>query len=214
MKLRFICLAASLFYFSCSSPVYKSPEFAAALKKHKLVAILPVEVTMKLRPNEIKNMTIEQQEENVKQTGYELQDKIYGWLLRKEPKYKYTVSFQDISKTNSLLENAGMKYADLKFKDRAAIAKILGVDAVLQGKVNMEKPMSEGVAMASHVLVGGWSTTNKVHASIDIHDGESGNLLWKIDYKASGSVGSSSSDLADGLMEFASGNFPYKNSRK
>ena len=74
----------------------------------------------------------------------------------------------------------------------------------------MEKPMSEGAAVAVGLLVGAWGSTNKVETTINIHDGKTGNLLWKYDYEAQGTVGSSTTELVNALMRNASKKFPYK----
>jgi hypothetical protein len=200
----------SIFFFSCAPKIYKSAEFDNALAKHKIVAILPAAVTMQLRPNEAKKMSVDQMNDLEQKTGMDIQDKMYGWFLRRHDKYNYTVTFQDISKTNALLKSANISYADLASKDRSELAKLLGVDAVIQNRSKMEKPMSEGAAVAVGLLVGAWGNTNKVETTINIHDGKSGNLLWKYDYEAAGSVGSSTSKLVDALMRNASKKFPYK----
>lgn len=199
----------SALLFSCGPKIYTSSSFSSALAKHKTVAILPAEVTMQLRPNEAKKITAEQLEDITSKTGYDIQEKMYGWFLRRQDKYSYTVKFQDVTKTNALLKQGGISYNDLKTTDRAKLAQILGVDAVLQDRTNMEKPMSEGAAVAVGVLIGAWGATNKVNTTINIHDGKSGELLWKYDYEASGSVGSSPTRLVDALMRNASKKFPY-----
>jgi hypothetical protein len=79
----------------------------------------------------------------------------------------------------------------------------------MQAKTVSEKPMSEGAAVAVGLLVGFWGNTNKVQTAINIHDGKSGELLWKYDYEASGSVGSSTNKLVDALMRNATRKFPY-----
>lgn len=208
-KIFFACL--SLVLFSCGPKIYKSADFSSALSKHKTVAILPAQVTMKLRPNEAKRLSAEQIDDLSTKTGYDIQEKMYGWFLRRSDKFSYTVSFQDVTRTNAKLKEAGIAYNDLKSTDRAQLAKILGVDAVMQDRLNMEKPMSEGAAIAVGVLVGAWGATNKVQTTIDIHDGLSGNLLWKYDYEAAGSVGSSTTRLVDALMKNATKKFPYSN---
>lgn len=209
MKKLLSVAAITALLFSCGPKIYTSSNFSAALAKHKTVAILPAEVTMQLRPNEAKKMTAEQLEDITSKTGYDIQEKMYGWFLRRQEKFSYTVKFQDVTKTNALLKQAGISYSDLKTTDRAKLAQILGVDAVLQDRTNMEKPMSEGAAVAVGVLVGAWGATNKVNTTINIHDGKSGDLLWKYDYEASGSVGSSPTRLVDALMRNASKKFPY-----
>ncbi len=206
----FLSLAiAVLVVSSCGPKIYQSSNFSTALARHKKVAILPAEVNMQLRPNEAKKLTQEQIDEIVMKTGYDIQEKMYGWFLRRGEKYQYTVTFQDVTRTNALLKEAGISYNDLKTTDRVKLAKILDVDAVLQDRTNMQKPMSEGAAIAVGVLVGAWGSTNQVQTTINIHDGTSGDLLWKYDYQAQGSVGSSSTQLVDALMRNASKKFPY-----
>ena len=210
MKKAFFAAAALVtMLVSCGPKTYTSTSFSTALTKHRTVAILPAEVSIGLRPNERKNMTQDQLEEMAKKTGLDIQEQMYGWFLRRSDKFEYTVSFQDVTKTNAKLKEAGIAYADLKSTDRAKLAKLLGVDAVMQDRTSMEKPMSEGAAVAVGLLVGAWGSTNKVNTTINIHDGGSGDLLWKYDYEASGSVGSSSTKLVDALMRNATKKFPY-----
>lgn len=208
MRNIFVC-ALAFFVVSCSPKIYTASNFSNALAKHKTVAILPAEVNIQLRPNQVKKMTPEQMQDLTTKTAYDIQEKMYGWFLRRSDRFKYTVSFQDVTKTNAKLKEAGVSYADLKNTDRAKLAGILGVDAVMQDRLNTEKPMSEGAAVAVGLLVGAWGATNKAQTTINIHDGASGDLLWKYDYEASGSVGSSSTQLVDALMRNASKKFPY-----
>ena len=194
---------------SCGPKIYKSSEFDVALTKHKTVAILPADVMTKLRPNESKKITPEQLEQMNEKTGLAIQDKMYSWFLRRSDKYQYTVTFQDVTRTNALLKQAGITYNDLAAKDRTELAQLLGVDAVLQNRSSMDKPMSDGAAVAVGVVFGVWGNTNNVQTTINIHDGKSGNLLWKYDYQASGTVGSSANNLVNALMRNASKKFPY-----
>lgn len=209
MKQMLFAALASILLVSCGPQIYKSTDFNNALAKHRTVAILPAEVSIQLRPNQAKGMTTEQMEDMRQKTAYDVQEKMQGWFLRRSDKFNYTVTFQDVIKTNSLLKQAGIAYADLSTTDRSKLAKLLGVDAVMQDRLNMEKPMSEGAAVAVGLLIGAWGNTNKVATTINIHDGISGNLLWKYDYEASGSVGSSTTRLVDALMRNATKKFPY-----
>ncbi len=209
-KALLLPLSLILLLMSCGPKIYKSSAFNAALAKHKKVAILPADVTIQLRPNQAKSTTPEQMEEMTMKTGFDIQDKMYSWFLRRSNKLDYTVTFQDVNRTNALLKDANISYSDLATVDRAELAKILGVDAVLQNRSRMEKPMSEGAAVAVGLLIGAWGNTNKVETTINIHDGTSGDLLWKYDYEASGSVGSSTTKLVDALMKNASRKFPYR----
>ncbi len=210
MKINFLAtLLIGLVLTSCGPKIYKSTEFDTALSRHKKVAILPADVTTRLRPNEAKKVSAEQLDQMNEKTGLAIQDKMYSWFLRRSEKFQYTVSFQDITRTNALLKQAGIGYEDLGTKDRTELAQLLGVDAVLQNKSSMDKPMSDGAAVAVGVLFGVWGNTNSVQTTINIHDGKSGDLLWKYDYQASGSVGSSANNLVNALMRNASKKFPY-----
>src|SRR5215208_5121166 len=134
----FSLASLALLIFSCGPKIYTASNFSSALAKHKTVAILPAEVTMQLRPNQTKNTTQDQLNEMARKTGYDIQEQMHGWFLRKGEKFKYTVSFQDVTRTNAKLKEAGISYADLKSTDRSKLAKLLGVDAVLQGRTSME----------------------------------------------------------------------------
>lgn len=210
MKKYFLQIVLIAFVFaSCGPKIYKSSAFDAALTKHKTVAILPADVSTRLRPNEAKKVTVEQLNDINEKTGFAIQDKMYSWFLRRSDKYQYTVTFQDITRTNALLKQAGISYNDLATKDRTELSKLLGVDAVLQNRTSLDKPMSDGAAVAVGVIFGVWGNTNSAQTTINIHDGKSGNLLWKYDYEAAGSIGSSADKLVNALMKNASKKFPY-----
>lgn len=210
MKKYLLQIVLIAFVFaSCGPKIYKSSAFDAALTKHKTVAILPADVSTRLRPNEAKKVTVEQLNDINEKTGFAIQDKMYSWFLRRSDKYQYTVTFQDITRTNALLKQAGISYNDLATKDRTELSKLLGVDAVLQNRTSLDKPMSDGAAVAVGVIFGVWGNTNSAQTTINIHDGKSGNLLWKYDYEAAGSIGSSADKLVNALMKNASKKFPY-----
>ncbi len=208
-KLLLFLSVATIFFTSCAPRVYKNRDFDAITASHKIVAILPAEVDITLRPNEMKKITPEQLKESEEQTGFNIQDKMYAWFLRKSDRRRYTVSFQDVNKTNALLLQNGIKYGDMRSKTKEELARLLGVDAVITTKAIMRKPMSEGAAVALGVLLGTWGNTNDVQVSITINEGKKGDLVWKYDYNNSGSFGSTAENLVDGLMRNASKRFPY-----
>lgn len=210
--LAIVSLAVIFFIAGCAPRIYKAPEFDNITANHKIVAILPAEVLMELRPAEMKRTTPEKLRRYEEETGFIIQDKMYSWFLRKSGRRKYTVEFQDISKTNALLRQSNVGYFDLSGYTREQLASMLGVDAVISTRASMKKPMSEGAAAAMGLLVGIWGNTNEVQTSISIHEGKQGKLVWKHDYQASGSVGSNPERLVDALMRNASKRFPY-NSR-
>lgn len=203
----FFALAITL--MSCGPTIYKVADFNEVTAKHKIVAILSTEVNMQLRPNEMKKTTPEQLSQMQEQTGKDIQDKMYSWFLKRSGKFKYTVTFQDISRTNALLSQANLTYATINTKTKDELARLLGVDAVISSRASMKKPMSEGAAVAVGLLIGAWGSTNNVQTSISINEGIKGDLVWKYDYNAEGSVGSNTNSLVNALMRNASKKFPY-----
>ncbi|MGZ8558623.1 MAG: hypothetical protein ACXWWC_09830 [Chitinophagaceae bacterium] len=123
-KITIQLLFLSVAFTACGPKIYKSADFGTALGRHKTVAILPADVTTQLRPNQAKKMTEEQIAELSQKTGFDIQDKMYSWFLRRSGKFNYTVTFQDVTKTNTLLKQAGIEYKDLATRDRAEIAKL------------------------------------------------------------------------------------------
>lgn len=208
-KHLFVALFSGLVLAACGPSIYKASDFSNVARTHKEVAILPASVSIQLRPNEAKRTTPEQLEKNEMSTGNAIQEKLYGWFLRRSDRYGYTVKFQDVSQTNALLKEANISYADLQTKSKSELAKLLGVDAVISASVRTDKPMSEGVAVALGAVFGVWGATNGAYTTINIHEGQKGGLLWKYDYQASGSVGSSPENLVNALMRNASKKFPY-----
>lgn len=179
--------------------------------KHKTVAIVPLDVIIESRRLP-KGVTVEMIQQQQKDYGHGLQSDAYGYYLRQMSKDHYSVNFQDVTKTNALLADAGITYENLNSTSRDLICNILGVDAIVSGKATMSKPMSDGAAIAVGILVGAWGATNTINTSITIHEGERGDLLWKYDYAASGSVGSNRQSLSNALMRNSSKKFPYKKS--
>jgi hypothetical protein len=80
----------------------QSSRFASTTAHHKTVAILPVEVNIKLRANKKKKVTEEQLRELEEKTGNHIQEKMHAWFLNSSNKLKYTVGFQDVLTTNAL----------------------------------------------------------------------------------------------------------------
>ena len=69
--------------------------------------------------------------------------------------------------------------------------------------------MSDGAAVALGLLIGTWGSTNNVQTSISINEATKGDLVWKYDYTAAGSIGSNTDNLVNALMRNASKKFPY-----
>lgn len=89
------------------------------------------------------------------------------------------------------------------------LAQLLGVDAVIMGTFETNKPMSEGASVALGVLVGFYGSTNKAIVNMSIYDAHQGELLVNYNKAVSGSMGSSTEDLINTLMRKASRRIAY-----
>jgi len=212
------CLIASLFLCmivgGCTGPtIYTAKNFETYHNSHHIIAILPLQVS--INPNKLpKDYTPEMSRKAEFEEGYNMQKELYTRFLVRQQKGEYTIEFQDIDKTNALLAKGNIKYEKLGEMTKEEICQILGTDAVISGSVYREKPMSTGLAVGLGVLFGTWGNTNKVNVTLSIHEAQKGDLVWKYDHEASGSVGSSSEKLAESLMKNVSKKFPYKVPKK
>lgn len=193
----------------CGPKTYLTTDFDTYRQSHKLVAILPFRVS--IDPKKLpKDVSLEMAKEAEKEEAYTFQQQLYLRFLEREQKGEYTVKFQDADDTNAKLGKAGIDSDNIVNYTKAELKEILGVDAMISGTIHRSRPMSTGAAIIVGLFSGIWGSTNKVDVAMNIHDGATGSLIWKYEHKASGSVGSSSQDLAKSLMKSISKKFPYK----
>lgn len=201
-----VILIVSAMLISCGPTIYKASNFNDSRANIKTLAILPFNVIIDYKRLP-KGVTIESLKESQEKTGFDIQGQSYKWFLRRMN--NYSVTFQDIDKTNAILSKANIAYDSLAFQEKGPLCKLLGVDGVISGRATLSRPMSEGAAFATGLLFGFWGSTNKTTTAITIHD-PNGDLLWKYDYVLSGTVGSSAEALTNSLMKNASKKFPFK----
>lgn len=204
-----VCISLSTkAQYETAKQIFESPKLKTEIPKHKTVAILPfdVKITHKKQP---KNFSAEANREKELTMSKSIQLSMYTFLLRKEK--NYTVTFQDVDKTNVLLKKAGMlDKLDEFTKDE--IAKILGVDALLGGRFESENSRSEGAAIATTVVFGSLGgKTGSGNLFLTLNNGADGELLWRFFKSMNDSVFTSTDDLVERMMRKVSRNFPYSN---
>ena len=190
----------------CEPLIYTSPEAKQIMKNHKVVAILPFNVTYDLKSTEKLDMNALKQQ--AKNDGYFIQNQAQAFLLFKMD--KYSITFQDIHKTNALLDRAGIPFDSLVFKDRTEIAKVLGVDALFSGDIRTNRIMSDAAAVVIDILTDFWAPTNRVEINSTVYNGEDGKLLWQYNYAVHGGITSSQERMTRRLMQQISWVFPYR----
>lgn len=205
-KLVLLTLLFLSFNLYSQKQIFESPQLSSATKVHKIVAIIPfvVKITYKKQP---KNFSAEANKEQEQKMAKSIQSSMYTFLLRKAD--KYTVSFQDVEKTNILLKKAGIAdKLDEMTKDE--IAKILGVDAVISGSFESEQTKTEAGAIVSAVIFGGFGgKTGSGSLTMMINNGTDGELLWRFFKTMDDNIATGTDDLVESMMRKVSRNFPY-----
>ena len=205
----FLLFGFSLSGFSQTN-LYENPEFDEIAKSHNIIAVVPFKTQVKLRPKQMKDMTTEQLHRLEKAEGEGIQTAMYSWFLKRKKRGKLlNIDVQDPKTTTALLKRNEIDYDNITEYTPQELANILGVDAVISGDFETNKPMSEGASIALGVLIGFWGNTNSATVNMSVHNAADGVLLWNYNKKVRGSIGSSPEDLINILMRKASRRLAY-----
>lgn len=205
-----ILVFAFVVNLNAQTNLYENPEFDKIAKTHKIIAITPFKTQVKLRPKQMKDMTSEQLDRLEKAEGEGIQTAMYSWFLKRKKRGDMkTIEIQDPKTTTALLNKKEINYNNITNYTPQELAQILGVDAVITGEFETNKPMSEGAAAVLGLLIGFWGSTNSAVINMSVHNSEDGVLLWNYNKKVNGSMGSSTEDLINVLMRKASRRLSY-----
>lgn len=209
-KFNFKLLMGVLFLFNLSAiaqtNLYQHPEFEQKTADHKMIAILPFDANVSLRPKQMKEVSQEQLADLEKSEGLSVQSAMYSWFLKRKKRGDLLVEIQDTKRTNVLLSQNNV---NLKAITSEQLAEILGVDAVITGTFETDKPMSDGASIALGLLVGFWGSTNAATINMSVNNAADGELLWNYNKRVAGSLGSNTDMLINKLMRKASRRLGY-----
>lgn len=209
-KFNFKLLMGVLFLFNLSAiaqtNLYQHPEFEQKTADHKMIAILPFDANVSLRPKQMKEVSQEQLADLEKSEGLSVQSAMYSWFLKRKKRGDLLVEIQDTKRTNVLLSQNNV---NLKAITSEQLAEILGVDAVITGTFETDKPMSDGASIALGLLVGFWGSTNAATINMSVNNAADGELLWNYNKRVAGSLGSNTYMLINKLMRKASRRLGY-----
>lgn len=205
----FILGILCFFAFSANAQtrLYEHPQFEEIAKNHKILAILPFEASVKLRPKQMKEITAEQLQEMAEDEGLAIQNSMYTWFLTRQKRGKLSLNVQDPKRTRVILQDNNI--TDPSRHTPEELAEILGVDAVISGTFETDKPMSEGASIALGLLVGFWGSTNSATVNMSVNNSVDGELLWNYNKRVAGSLGSTTDALINKLMRKASRRLAY-----
>lgn len=189
--------------------LYENPDFDRLTASHEIIAIVPFKTSVSLRPKQMKDITPEQLQKMEESEGLSIQSAMYSWFLKRDKQQKLKIKVQDPNTTNALLRRNNITQEYMADYTPDELAEILGVDAVIMGTFETNKPMSEGASVALGMLVGFYGSTNKAIINLSIYNAEQGELLVNYNKAVSGSFGSSTEDLINILMRKASRRISY-----
>ena len=162
----------------------------------------------------MKDMTAEKLERLEKAEGLSIQTAMHSWFLKRKKRGTLSINVQDPKRTNALLKKENISYENIQDQLPEDLAKLLGVDAIISGDYETNKPMSDGASIALGVLVGFFGSTNSATINMNVYNATDAVLLWNYNKKVRGSIGSSPEDLINILMRKASRRLAYtKNSK-
>ena len=208
--LLLVCITGFTTYaqFESSKQVYKSPNLTVEISRHKTVAILPFQstITFKKQP---KNFDAAANKADEQKLATGMQEGLYTYLLRKSK--DFTVSFQDVERTNALLKQKGI-FESLNELTQDSVCKILGVDAVIKCKYLYQRTASDGGAIAKGILLGSaFSNTGAGELIMQIYNAKDGELLWRFYKEMNENVMGSTNQVMERMMRKVARNFPYEN---
>ena len=202
-----LCITSS---FAQTREIYTNANFRTLAQNHKVLAILPFKTTLSLRPKEVEKQggpagvaTLEKRE------GLAIQSAVHSYFLKRKESNDLIIDVQDPARTNALLDRNAITYESLASFTPEELAKALGVDGIVSGTFLSSQPMSDGAAIAMSLVVGFGGATNTGKTTINIHDGKTGELLWKYDKSLSRGLGSGTASVITTIMRKASRQLPY-----
>lgn len=216
-----------LFLFSCSNKYYTASNFEEKTENHKVVAILPAEVTFSGK--QPKNLSLDAIAKSEERESIDFQYALMNSILNHANTRKYitTVNFQDINTTLKILEQNNISVRDSWKRDDNELAKLLGVNSVIRMNVRKQRYMSDeasyGVGVAKQVIYktgigskvpvpSSVGKTYDIYASCNLLSDN--QTLWNDNYKRSTDYDTPANVIVEWITDDFGENFPYKEKRK
>jgi len=206
-----LLLIASVFIYTASfsqgaKQIFESPNLKSVVYNAKKVAILPFNVSISYKKMP-KGMSLDQIKDNEKAESIQMQQGMYTYLLRKLD--NYSVSFQEVDRTNSLLKKNGV-FDNLDDVLSDSLCKILGVDAIIKSSWTYAKTGSEAGAIASALLLGVSKGTGSGQLVMQINSAKDGEMVWRMSKEMTESAFSSANALMEHMMRKVGRVFPFE----
>ncbi len=168
-----------------SSKDFVAENFATIKNTHKKIAILPFGVQFqnpldyskqqKGSPVQTRRPFSKQEQE----ASLDAQKEFFMTVAKQVEKGRYEVAFQDFTRTNKVLAENGIRLEDVKFQNKADLAKLLDVDAVIFGElvVKISRPTDRTMSI-SPVMMNNTRFNDGVETDVKLFDAASGEMVW------------------------------------
>jgi len=173
------------------------------------IALIPLNVQVKLRPKQLKDFTSEQIVDMAHDESLDIQKGMHSWFLARQKRGELRAKIQTPARTNALLKRAGVDIFAADEYLPSELGEILGVDCLVMGSFETSKPMSTAASLGLGLLTGGFGSTQAALANIDFYDTRDDELVVNYLKKIKGGLGSDSQDLINVLMRKVTRRIPY-----
>jgi hypothetical protein len=193
-------------YTQSAKQIFESPDLKSMLYTAKTVAILPFKVSISYKKVP-KGVSLDQIKDNEKAESIQMQQGMYTYLLRKSK--DYSVSFQEVDRTNALLKKAGVfDNVDEILAD--SLCKMLGVDAIVKSSWSYQKTGTQGAAIATALIFGFASSTGSGQLVMQINRAKDGGMMWRMAKEMNEGAFSSANELMERMMRKVGRVFPFE----
>lgn len=190
--------------------IFESNKFDELSEHHKTLAIIPFLTNLDLEEDvsgvELKNL--EEKE------GRAVQNALETYFSRGRKRKKFSVEFQNVENTNAILAKNDITYANIDIYTVKELCKMLGVDGIISGNLNLNILLSKGVSTDFSFIDYILGDANYGRIGIKVSDGRTGKLLWKYEKEINKKSGKNTNALIEGMMKRATRKFPYDKERE
>ncbi len=224
-QLYFLVVGAILILMACT-PHYISPTFDTSTREHQIVAVLPFEMvytgTLPDNISESELLQLQEAESKAFMISYNQE------ILRstKSGRKPIWVRLQSYNKTLKSIESNGISLNEVWSMDEQELANLLGVDAVIKGRIEKYRIMSDlasfGIDVGVHILGqvishGHWpwvpfhvTKSKEIKAHYSLIDRKEGEVIWSIAYNIDADWREPANEIIKGVNRRSARRFPYR----
>ena len=211
-----LSVAVFMVYFlsACAgSKDFVSNNFERVKPTHRIIAILPFDVRFDNSQNQKNQNPKRNWSEQERQGSIDMQKDLFIALAKQVQKGRYEVAFQDFSKTNKILGDNNIAIYDIAAKDKAEIAKLLGVDAVIWGQtdVKITKVNRNSYSPYAYNSYNRGIYNDGVTSTANIYDASTNEMVWSTNQSEHPTSRlNTPHELASRVMDYVAKRLPYR----